>query len=157
MIDQIYTYFSVDVIHLWLNIGVIPFWLMLVFLPQSNIVKILVRSIFPFFLLSLVYGYLIFRFYLSEYDFYKSFSLYLSFENLMDLFLIKEFLILFWIHFLAINLFCGSWILSDSEKLNMNKYMITLPLIITYFVGPIGLFFYWIIRIFYARRMSLFD
>ena len=157
MIEQIYTYFTVEMIYLWLNIGIIPFWLMLIFLPQSNIAKIIVRSIFPIFLLTFVYSYLIFRFYYSDYDFSKSFSLYLSFEHLMDLFLIKEFLILFWIHFLTINLFCGSWIVSDAEKLNINKYIIAIPLIFTYFVGPIGLFIYWFIRIFFARRLSLYD
>ena len=62
MIEQIYTYFTVEMIYLWLNIGIIPFWLMLVFLPQSNIARLIVRSIFPIFLLTLIYSYLIFHF-----------------------------------------------------------------------------------------------
>jgi hypothetical protein len=31
------------------------------------------------------------------------------------------------------------------------------PLIVTYLIGPIGLFLYWIIRIFYAKRISLYE
>ena len=69
----------------------------------------------------------------------------------------ESFLILFWIHFLAINLFCGSWIVRDSQKLLMSKNLVFFPLIITYFIGPIGIFVYWILRIFYAKRISLFD
>ena len=52
MIEQIYTYFTVEMIYLWLNIGIIPFWLMLVFLPQSNMARLIVRSIFPIFFLN---------------------------------------------------------------------------------------------------------
>jgi len=64
---------------------------------------------------------------------------------------------LFWIHFIAINLFIGGWIVKDSQKFYINKITISIPLIITYFIGPIGLFFYWVIRIFYAKRMNLYE
>ena len=69
----------------------------------------------------------------------------------------RSFLILFWSHFLAINLFCGAWIVKDSQKLYMSKFLVFLPIVITYFVGPIGIFVYWILRIFFAKRISLFD
>ena len=60
-------------------------------------------------------------------------------------------------HFLAINFFCGSWIVKDSQKFFISKSLIFFPLIITYFVGPLGIFIYWIIRIFFAKKISLFD
>ena len=41
--------------------------------------------------------------------------------------------------------------------LHINKILLAVPLIITYLIGPIGLFIYWIIRIFYAKRMSLYE
>ena len=77
--------------------------------------------------------------------------------NLSELFNNNFFLITFWTHFLAINLFCGSWIVKDSQKLLINKFLIILPLIITYFIGVLGIFLYWIIRIFYAKRISLIE
>ena len=51
----------------------------------------------------------------------------------------------------------GAWIVSDSIKLSISKFLTFLPLLITYFIGPLGLFIYWLIRIFFARRMSLYD
>jgi len=30
-------------------------------------------------------------------------------------------------------------------------------LIITYLIGPIGLFVYWLVRIFYAKKINLYD
>jgi len=32
-------------------------------------------------------------------------------------------LIMFWTHFLAVNLFCGAWIMKDSQKLFMSRYI----------------------------------
>ena len=40
---------------------------------------------------------------------------------------------------------------------SINKILVAIPLIITYLIGPIGLFFYWIIRIFYAKRINLYE
>ena len=157
MIEQIYTYFSIETIYLWLNIGVLPFWFILVFFPNSKICKIFTISVFPLIIFSVVYGYLVYKIFLDDYNFLNNFNLYLSFANLLNLFEEKYFLILFWIHFLAINLFCGSWIVNDSQKFNISKALIFLPLIITYFIGPIGILIYWFIRIFYAKIITLYD
>ena len=75
----------------------------------------------------------------------------------MHLFNNQSFLILFWAHFLAMNLFCGGWIVKDSQMLAMNKFIVSLTLLITYLIGPIGITVYWIIRIFYAKKISLYD
>ena len=157
MIEQIYTYFSTEKIYLWLNFGVLPFWLILLFFPQSKICKIFTTSIFPIIIFSLIYTYLIYTIFKDGYDFLRNFSLYLSFANLLYLFENSNFLILFWIHFLAINLFCGGWMVNDYQKFNMPKALIFFPLIITYFVGPLGIFIYWIFKIFYAKKINLYD
>ena len=157
MIEQISNFFTIKMIYLWLNLGVIPLWISLITIPDSRLCKYFVKSIFPFFIFSLIYGYLIYFYFLSDYDFLGNFSLYKSLENLESLFLNDAFLILFWTHFLAVNLFCGCWISNDSQRLGMSRILVTLPLLVTYFVGPFGLFLYWLIRIFFSRRFSLYD
>ena len=157
MIEQISTFFTIDMIYLWLNIGVIPFWFILIFLPNSKVFGFFVSSIFPFIIFSAVYLYLIYYFYISGYDFLFNFNLYAGLYNLKELFSEDGFLIIFWTHYLAINLFCGSWIVKDSQRLAMAKSFVFLPLIITYFIGPVGIFIYWLIRIFFAKRISLYD
>ena len=157
MIEQISDFFSMEMIYLWLNIGVLPFWFILIFFPQSNICRYFVTSIFPYLVLSSVYIYLLFLLYKFDYNFLDNFKLYLGIIELNDLFSNNFFLITFWTHFLAINLFCGSWIVKDSQKLLINKFLIIIPLMITYFIGVLGIFLYWIIRIFYSKRITLFD
>ena len=157
MIEQIYTFFTVEMVYLWLNIGILPFWFTLIIFPQSRISRVFITSVFPIFVLSLVYIYLLYIAYLDSYDFFQNFKLYLGLNENSNLFENQYFLILFWVHFLAINLFCGGWIVNDSQMLSMNKFLVSFPLIITYLIGPIGIVIYWIIRIFYAKRIRLYD
>ncbi len=157
MIEQIYIFFNYEMIFLWINIGVIPFWLVLLFFSDSRICNFFVTSSFPYFIFGFIYIYLIYYFFINDYDFSQNFSLYLGLDELKNLFTYKEFIISFWVHFLAINLFCGSWIVRDSKKFLISKYLVFFPVITTYFVGPLGLFFYWLIRIFYAKKISLYD
>ena len=157
MFEQISIFFTIEMIYLWLSFGVIPFWFILIFFPQSKICGLLATSIFPFLILGSVYIYLIYYFYNSGYDFFENFELYLGIYNLTNLFENEAFLILIWTHFLAINLFCAAWITRDSQKYLMSKYLNIIPLIVTYFIGPVGIVIYWIIRIFFAKKISLFD
>ena len=157
MIEQISNFFNTEMIYLWLNFGILPFWLVLIFFPQSSICKYLVTSIFPYLILSILYVYLIFDNYQNEYNFLANFNLYMGIDELTNLFNNEAFLITFWIHFLAVNLFCGSWIVKDSLKLTMHKLFVLIPLLITYFIGPLGLLIYWMLRIFFAKRLSLYE
>ncbi len=157
MIEQIYTYFTIDTLYMWINLGVLPFWFILIVFPQSHLSRIFVTSIFPFFILSGVYIFILYKSYLIGYDFDGNFSLYLGLTELSRLFEDHLYIMIFWTHFIAINLFIGGWIVKDSQMFSINKILMAVPLIVTYLIGPIGLFLYWIIRIFYAKRISLYE
>ena len=157
MIEQIYNYFTIEMLYYWVNLGVLPFWLILIFFPKSHISRYLVTSIFPIFILGGAYVFVLYKSYLGSYDFRTNFELYLSINNLSELFSEKTFLMMFWIHFISINLFTGGWIVRDSQKLTINKILIIIPLIITYLIGPLGILIYWLIRIFHAKSINLYE
>ena len=157
MIEQIYNYFTIEMLYYWVNLGVLPFWLILIFFPQSHISKIFVTSVFPIFVLSGTYIFILYKSYLNSYDFLANFNLYLGLDSVLELFSDKSFLITFWIHFIAINLFIGGWIVKDSQKFQINKILLFFPLLTTYLIGPLGLFLYWLIRIFHAKSINLYD
>ena len=157
MIEEIYNYFTIDMLYYWVNFGVLPFWLILIFFPSSNLSRYFVTSIFPIIILGGSYIFILYKSYSSSYDFTNNFSLYLSLNNLLELFAEKSYLMMFWIHFISINLFVGGWIVKDSQKLLIGKFFVAIPLIVTYLIGPIGLFIYWFIRIFYAKNINLYD
>ena len=157
MFEQIYNYFSIEILYYWVNFGVLPFWLILIFFPKSNLCRYFVTSIFPIFILSGTYVFILYKSFLSSYDYIGNFNLYLGLDGISNLFSNDTFLIMFWIHFLSINLFTGGWIVKDAQKFSINKMIIIFPLIITYLIGPLGLFVYWLIRIFYSKNINLYD
>ena len=157
MIEQIYNFFTLEMLYFWVNLGVLPFWLILIFFPQSNLSKYFVTSFFPIFVLAGTYIFVLYKSYLNSYDFDANFQLYLGLDNVSDLFSDKLFLITFWIHFIAINLFTGGWIVKDSQKFQINKLLLFFPLLTTYLIGPLGLFLYWLVRILYAKNINLYD
>ena len=157
MIEQIYNYFTIEMLYYWVNFGVLPFWLVLIFFPQSHLCRYFVTSIFPFFILSGSYVFILYKSYLNSYDFMGNFSLYFGIDDISSLFSEKNFLMMFWTHFIAINLFTGGWIVKDAQRFSINKIVLIIPLLTTYLIGPLGLFLYWLIRIFYAKNISLYD
>ena len=157
MLTQIYTYFTIETIYLWLNFGVIPIWLVLIFFPNSKLNKIFLTSIFLPLIFGLIYVYIFYQLMLLNEDILDYLSIYSGLDGLADLFTNELFLLIFWVHFLAINLFLGSWVSRDSLKYNMPKIFSAISLILIYFTGPIGLIVYWILRIFFAKKISLYD
>ena len=86
MIEQIYNYFTIEMLYFWVNLGVLPFWFLIIFFPQSQLCKYLATSIFPIFLLSAAYSFVIYKSYLNSYDFLGNFNLYLGMDFVANLF-----------------------------------------------------------------------
>ena len=157
MLMQFQNYFTFENIYLWTNFGILPLWLMLIIIPNSKFTQFFVNSIIVPLILSATYTYIIYQAILMDEPIFDFFKLYLSLDNLYTLFATESFLLVFWLHFLALNLFLGSWISRDGIKYNMPRSLVFLPLILVYFTGPLGLVLYWIIRVFYAKRISFHD
>ena len=156
MINNFESYLTYENIYLVSNWGVLPFWILLIVAPSHSVTKIIVHSIVPAILLTSAYGFVAYQIYL-EGNIFGGFDLYFGLENLYSLFSEEAFLLIFWLHFLSISLFVGSWISRDAIKYMVPKILIILSLILTYLAGPAGLLFYWFIRIFFARKISFND
>ena len=157
MLIDLQNYFGPEIIYLWLSFGVLPFWLVLIFFPNSRVNLIFISSIFLPTIFSLIYAYMVYQLVLNGENIIESFDLYLGIENLHSLFSNDMFLLIFWIHFLGINLFIGSWVSRDALLYNIPKFLSGISLIAIYFTGLLGLVLYWFIRIFYSKKISLHD
>ena len=157
MLINLQNYFGPEIIYLWLSFGVLPFWLTLIFLPNSKVSLFFISSIFLPIIFSLIYSYMIYLLIINGENIFEIFDLYLGIENLHSLFSNDIFLLIFWIHFLGINLFLGSWVSRDALRYNLPKFFSGISLISIYFTGPLGLVLYWFIRIFYSKKISLHD
>tara|TARA_B100002051_G_C16249508_1_gene398925 strand:- start:27 stop:497 length:471 start_codon:yes stop_codon:yes gene_type:complete len=156
MLNNLLTFVNSENIYLIANWGVIPFWLLLVIIPNHSLTSFFAQSIVAPLLLTIGYAYLSYNLYL-EGNIFEGFELYAGLDGLYSMFANETLLLLFWLHFLAISLFAGAWIVRDAKKFFIPK-IITIPsLILTYFTGPAGLVIYWFFRIFFAKKISFND
>ena len=156
MINNVEQFLTYNNIYLIANWGVIPFWLLLIFLPNNQITNFFTQSIIPFLLLGVGYAYLSYKIYLEN-NIFDGFELYNGLDGLYSMFANEVLLLIFWLHFLALSLFLGAWIVRDSRKYLVPKIIVIPSLILTYFSGPIGLVIYWFFRIFFAKKISFND
>jgi len=157
MIEQLQDYLTFKNIYLYTNFLVIPFWLMIILIPTSRITKILVNSIILPLIFSTTYIFIIYKMIILDESLMQTFQLYLDLDNLYILFSTEGFLLVFWLHFISINLFLGSWMSSDGVKYSMPRSLVGVSLIFVYFMGPVGLVLHWFLRIFYAKKINLYD
>ena len=156
MINNLLPLLSYENIYFIANWGIIPFWLLLIIAPNHQITNFLSQSIIPPLLLAIGYSYLSYNIYLNK-NILAGFELYNGLDGLYSMFANEAFLLIFWLHFLAISLFAGAWIVRDSRKYLIPKFITVPSLIFTYFTGPIGLVIYWFFRIFFAKKISFND
>ena len=157
MLVQFQNYLTFENIYLWTNLGIIPFWLLIIFIPNSKISQIFVNSVILPLLLATAYVYVIYQTILMDETLFDVFKLYLNIDSLYTIFATESFLLVFWLHFLSLNLFLGSWMSRDALKHNISRRLVFIPIILVYFTGPLGIVIYWMVRIFYAKRLGFHD
>ena len=127
MINNLLDILSYENIYLMANWGVIPFWLLLIMLPNHGVTNFFAQSIIAPLLLAFAYGLVVFDIFL-EGNIFDSFELYGGLEDLYSMFSSEAFLLIFWLHFLAISLFLGSWITRDSQRYMIPRFFLTISL-----------------------------
>tara|TARA_B100000282_G_C31575941_1_gene418795 strand:- start:271 stop:741 length:471 start_codon:yes stop_codon:yes gene_type:complete len=156
MLNDVIAFITTENIYLVANWGVIPFWLLLILAPNHGLTNFLAQSVIAPLLLATGYSYLTYNLYLEK-NVFDGFELYSGLDGLYSMFSNEILLLIFWLHFLAISLFAGAWIIRDARRYLIPK-IITIPsLILTYFSGPVGIVIYWLIRIFFAKKISFDD
>ena len=156
MINDLLELLTYENIYLFANWGVLPFWLLLIIFPNHLITSFLVQSIIAPLLLASAYGFIAYNIFLDG-NILGGFELYYGLDELYSMFSNEAFLLIFWLHFLALSLFLGSWIVRDAKRYSIFRFFVIVSLLITYFTGPIGLLFYWFIRIFFSKKISFHD
>ena len=157
MLIQFSEYLTFYNIYLWTNFGVLPFWLMLIIIPNLGITRFLINSIILPLILAIAYVYVLSQTIMLKEPLLDLFKIYTSLDNLYALLSTETFLLIFWIHFVTLNLFVGSWMSRDAIKFNIKRSVVLIPLILVYFAGPVGIVLYWILRIFYAKKLGFHD
>lgn len=122
------------------NTAVLPGWLLLAILPRWKWTARLITAVIIPGLLGLVYLYLV----LTEFG--KTEGGFGSLAQVQQLFANPTMLVAGWIHYLAFDLFLGSWEVRDAQRLGLSHWLVIPCLVLTFLFGPVGLLLYFALR-----------
>ncbi len=120
-------------------------WLLIAILPRWKYTRIVVLSGGIPLLLSVAYTALIIMFFGNAEGGFDSLA------NVMKLFTNEWAVLAGWIHYLAFDLFVGSWEVRDSQEKGVSHLLVIPCLVLTFLLGPIGFLTYSILRLLAAN------
>lgn len=123
------------------NFTALAGWILLLFAPRWTWTRKIVLSGAIPLLLSVAYLILIILF------FGKAEGGFGSLADVMKLFTNQWATLAGWIHYLAFDLFVGSWEVKDSKSRGISHWFVIPCLILTFLLGPIGFLLYYILRL----------
>jgi hypothetical protein len=117
-------------------------WAGLVLLPRIDfVVRVLARAIIPA-AIGVVYAYLL----LTNIAAAPAEGSFGSLAGVKALFTVDALLLAGWIHYLAFDLFVGSWEVEDARARGIHHLLVIPCLLLTFMAGPAGLLVYLAIR-----------
>jgi hypothetical protein len=128
---------------------VVPGWLLLVFAPRWKWSARIIAGVLIPLLLGIVYLSLVVMY------FGRSEGGFGSLAEVSKLFQNPYNLLAGWVHYLAFDLFIGSWEVRDAERLGINHFLVVPCLVLTFLLGPIGLLLYFALRFILKRRFII--
>ena len=123
------------------NLVAIAGWLLIAILPRWRYTRIIVLSGAVPLLLAVPYTVLIVLY------FGQAEGGFGSLADVMKLFTNEWAVLAGWIHYLAFDLFVGSWEVKDAQERNVPHLWVIPCLVMTFILGPIGLLAYSVLRL----------
>lgn len=131
--------FTPDVLFQFANTFVLIGWIFLLFLPTWNF-SISVARFFVIVPLSILYAFLVTQSF-GNFDPIMFFTL----AGVKSLFVQDLGVLVGWIHYLAFDLFVGTYIVKKAQSLQMPRLVYTICLPFTFMFGPLGLLLFYVI------------
>lgn len=122
-------------------------WLILIILPRWRWSARLIGPVVVPTLLAVLYAVLV----AGNFGHGGGFS---SLNSVARLFENRNLLLAGWVHYLAFDLFVGSWEVRDSQIVGIAHYLVAPCLILTFLFGPVGWFLYMLIRSIATRSVG---
>jgi hypothetical protein len=131
------------------NTAVLPGWLLLILAPRWKWSGRLIGAALLPGLLGLVYIALLAT------HFRGAKGSFGSLEGVAQLFSDPYLLLAGWVHYLAFDLFVGSWEVRDAERLGIRHWYVIPCLVLTFLAGPTGLVLYLVLRGLLKHELSI--
>jgi hypothetical protein len=131
------------------NLIAVAGWLLLIVAGRTRWVSSLVTGIVLPLLFALLYSFLVAAHWGEKTGGFGTLA------QVRTLFSNDWLLLAGWVHYLAFDLFIGSWQVRDARKHGIPHLLLVPGLILTFMFGPIGLLLYCIVRLVRIRTLNL--
>lgn len=121
-------------------------WLLLIVAPRWRLTQAISGAAIPL-TIAVVYLVLIARYMPGAAGGFGSLA------DVATLFATPGLLLAGWVHYLAFDLFIGSWEVRDASRLGVPHLLVVPCLILTFLLGPVGLLAYLLLRGWRARSV----
>jgi len=139
--EQLFLIVNLTAVFGWLLIAILPRWKYTRMIVLSGVLPLLLAV--PYTILIVLY-------------FGQAEGGFGSLADVMKLFTNEWAVLAGWIHYLAFDLFVGSWEVRDAQQRNVSHLWVIPCLVLTFMLGPIGLLAYSILRLFPQKEENLF-
>lgn len=133
------------------NAAVLPGWLLLLVAPRWKFSARLISGILIPGLLAVAYAWLVS---LGWGDADGDMDTIMGIRSFFET---PEILVAGWIHYLAFDLFIGSWQVREAQRVGMPHWAVVPCLLLTMMFGPAGLLLFLVLRGAVTRRWTLSD
>jgi hypothetical protein len=130
---------------------VMPGWLLLVFLPRWTWTQTITVGLLPA-ILGVIYLVLFIQYFGQVPEGFGAFG---SLAGVKAALSIDGMLLAGWIHYLAFDLFVGSWEVRDSKRVGVHHLLVIPCLFLTFMMGPVGLLAYLVLRGGLKRKFAI--
>lgn len=121
-------------------------WLLLILAPRWRLTQAIAGAAIPL-AIAVVYLVLIVRYMPGAAGGFGSLA------EVATLFETPGLLLAGWVHYLAFDLFIGSWEVRDAQRHDVPHLLVVPGLVLTFLLGPIGLLAYLLLRSWRARSL----
>lgn len=137
-----------ETLFLILNNLVAIVWILMIFAPKWKVTQAIISTFSVVLILSVTYSILI----ISSFG-TLDFMDFTSLQGIMNLLQHSDAWgsSALWYHFLAFDLFVGTWILKDAQKLSIPHFLIIPCLFFTFMLGPLGFVLYQLVKFLHSK------
>jgi len=130
---------------------VLPGWLLLVFLPRWRWTQTITAGLIPL-VLGVMYLVLFIKYFGQVPEGFGAFG---SLAGVKAALSVEGMLLAGWIHYLAFDLFVGSWEVRDAQRVGVHHLLVIPCMLLTFMMGPVGLLLYLVLRAAVARQFRI--
>ncbi len=131
-----------DLVFQIATFGVIPAWLLLLVVPRWRFTTAIVQRVWVPGLVALFYMWAQGADPMPE----PEGAGFHSLAAITALFSTPHAMLAAWLHFIALDLFAGAWIVRDAQRLGIRHAWVAPCLVVTFALAPVGLLLWFIVR-----------